>query len=419
MNKKRSVSAFLGKLLHDNRFLAILSILLALFVWFYILYIVNPVNETVFDKVEVDLAYEGSVPDRNGYMYLMTDPNLTVSVTVSGSRSELLNLSKENIKATLNMDSVISEGTYNISVSASTGNSKLTVTDIYPKAFTIEFAAETSKQVPVELLPSGALPSGYEINDQSVSPQTITVTGPSKTVETVSKAYVTVPLTNVKEDISAAYDVSLVTETGENVDRRYLTLSDTSVQAAVDVCYRKTLQTVVELDNPFGSNKEDSFITVTLDNPYIKATGEEKTLSAVENLLIGQINTSEITKNTEITLPVPKIEGVTFSAEQVVASITFDKSTATKTLTFKASDITPVNTPEGKIATIGTNYVSIRIRGKAETLKDLTTTTLKCEVDLSENSADGSFPLRVIPTASVSNAGYDVVGSYYAKVNLQ
>ncbi len=419
MNQKKNIGAFFAKLLHNNRFLAGLSLILALFVWFYILYIVNPVNETVFDKVEVNLSYEGSVPDRNGYMYLMTDPNLTVSVTVSGSRSELLNLSKEDIKAALNMDSVVSEGTYNITVSASTENSKLSVIDVYPKSFTIEFAAKASKDVPVEMITSGALPSGYEVNEHTISPQTITVIGPAKTVESISKAYVTVPLTNAKEDISAAFDVSLVNETGESVDRRYLSLSDTSVQAAVDVCYRKTLQSIVQFDNPHGGNKEDSFITLTLDTPYIKATGDEKNLAPIENIIIGSIDTSKITQNTEIDFAVPPMEGSTLNAEQVKVAVSFDKTVQTKTITFKTANVTPINVPNGKIATISAAYITVRIRGKAEDLKKLTAENLKCEIDLSVNNADGTFPILITPTAAVSGIGFDVVGSHNVKVNVQ
>ncbi|MBQ1272832.1 MAG: hypothetical protein IIY12_04985 [Clostridia bacterium] len=419
MKLKKNIGAFLSKLVHDNRFLAGLSLFLALFVWFYILYVVNPVNEKVLDKVEVDLAYEGSLPDRNGYMYLLTDPNLTVSVTVSGSRAELLTLSNEEIDVKLNMDEVSSIGAKTVSVSATPKNGKLKVVDIYPRSFTIEFAEEATKEIPVELISSGALPSGYEINTQSVTPGTISVTGPAKTVETIAKAYVTVPLTNVKQDISAAYDVSLVNEAGESVDRRYLTLSDASVQAAVDVCYRKTLQTVVLFDNPHGGNKENSFITVTLDTPYIKATGEEKQLSSMENIVIGSIDTSTITKNTELDITVPKLEGATFDVQQVKATITFDRSVTTKTISFRTTNVGFSDTPDGKNPTISGSYINVKIRGKYEDLKKLNADTLKCTVDLSENNADGTFPVLITPTAGVSGVGFDVVGAHNVKVNMQ
>lgn len=419
MTEKKSIGAFLGNLLHNNNFLKILSVFLALFVWAYILYIGNPVNETVFDKIEVDLAFEGSAPDRNGYMYLMTDPNLTVSVTVSGSRSELINVSKEDIKASLNMDAVISEGTYNINVSVSTGNKHVTVTDVYPKSFTIEFASEATREIPVQLLASGVLPSGYEVDGQTVSPETITVTGPAKTLDTISKAYITVPLTNAKENISGAFDVSLVTESGENVDRRYLTLSDASVEALLNVYYRKSLTPTVEIINPHGCYNEDSLFTVSLDTQKIKATGAEQILAGLDRLTIGSVDTSQITRNTTITLPIPQIEGVTFDTEEVTATVSLEKNLTTKTLTFNTANITCINVPTGKVARLDAGRITVRIRGKYDEIQKLNTETLKCQVDVSEPREDGTYPLILIPTTSVSEIAFDVVGSYFTKVNIQ
>ena len=419
MTKKKSIGAFLGNLLHNNNFLKILSVFLALFVWTYILYIVNPVNEAVFDKVEVDLAFEGSVPDRNGYMYLMTDPNLTVSVTVSGSRSELINVSKEDIKATLNMDAVISEGTYNINVSVSTGNKHVTVTDVYPKNFTIEFAAEGTREIPVQLLASGSLPAGYEVDGQAISPETITVTGPAKTLETISKAYITVPLTNAKENITGAFDVSLVTESGENVDRRYLTLSNASVEALLNIYYRKTLTPTVEITNPHGCYNEDSLFVITLDTQKIKATGAENILSGLNELTVGTIDTSKITKSGTVTIPLPQIEGVTFDTEEVTATVSLDKNVTTKTLTFNTASITCINVPTGKVARIDSGKITVRIRGKYDEIHKLSTETLKCQIDVSAQNDDGTYPLIITPTASVSEIAFDVVGSYSAKVNIQ
>lgn len=418
MNLKH-LGTFFGNLLHNNNFLKILSVFLALFVWIYILYIVNPVNETVFDKVEVNLAYEGSVPERNGYMYLMADPNLTVNVTVSGSRSELIRLSKDQIKATLNMDSVISEGTYNINVSVSTGNRNLTVTEVYPQSFTIEFAEKSTREIPLQILTSGTLPTGYEIGEQTVSPQTVTVTGPKKTVETIGKAYVTVPLTNVKESVSGAYDIALVNEAGENVDRRFLTLSDASAEALTNVHYRKTLPTAVEIVNPHGLFHEDTLFSVSLSVPEIKATGSEKTLSSMDELTVGTIDTSKITKSGTVTLKMPVIEGVIFDTQEIVATVTLNKNLTTKTLTFSTADLTCINVPSGKVAKIDASSVSVKIRGTSDTLRKLTKETLKCQLDISEANDDGTYSLLVTPTAAVSDLAFDVIGEYNLKATVQ
>ena len=419
MKTKKPISTVLKELLNNNNFLKILSVFLALFVWIYIIYNVNPINEKVFDRMEVNLAFEGSIPDRNNLIYLMTDPNLTVSVTVSGSRTELINLSKEDIKVSLNLDSVLAAGTYNVNVTASTGNKDLTVTEIYPKSFTIEFAEESSRLIPVEVVTTGTFPDGYQIDEQKLSPKEITVTGPAQTVNSIEKASISVPTTNVKDSISGLFDIVLTNSVGENVDRRYLTISDPSVQADLKVAYHKTLPTSVELINDSGSNNKESLISVTLDTKTLEAIGPEKTLAGLESFKVGPLDTSQITKSGQITLPVIAMDGVTFNATEVQATVAIEKDVATKILTYKTAEMTCIlPDADGKVARIPAGTVKITVRGKADTLKNLTTATLKCHVDVSEPKEDGTYPVYLVAVATNTTA-FEVVGSYSVKVNIE
>ncbi len=409
MKNKKNIGTILSELLRKNTFLMILSIFLAVFVWIYILYIENPVNEVVFDKVEVSLSYEGSVPERNGYMYLMTDTNLTVSVTVSGSRSELLNLSQDDIKATLNMDSVISEGTYSIGVSVNTQNKNLTVSEVYPKSFTIEFAEKATKTIPLELYTTGELSSGYIIQNFDISPKEITVTGPAKTIEQLHKAYLTVSLTNIRENIQGSYEISLVNEFGENIDRRFLTLSDAAAEALLTIKYRKVIPTAVDIINSSGGD-ESGYITITLDTQTIEGIGSEKDLAPLQTYTVGTIDTSTLKGNEKITLTVPQLDGTTLNKEQIVANVTFNSGISTKVIRFTQEDINCINVPSGKTAKISNRTVDITIRAKEEDLRNLSNQNLKCLVDLSEQNEDGTYSILV---TSVSGISYGVVGGPY------
>ncbi len=419
MKNKASISAFFSKIIRNNTFLMILSVILALFAWIYILYVLNPVNEVTVDEVKVDLSYEGSIPDKNGYMYLMSDPNLSVRVKVSGSRTELFNISAEDLKATLNMNSVISEGTYSVNVEVTPKNENLKVTDIYPKNFTIEFASEETREIPIELSPTGTLPNGYVIDKQEILPATVTVTGPAKTVRTISKALLSVPLTNVKEDVNASYDIKLINEAGESVDRRYLTLSDASAQTLLSVVYRKNLTTYANLTNPCGGNKIDALISVSLDVPTLQATGPENELSGLEKISVGTIDSSAISKNATLTLKLPTSETVSYNANEVNATVTLASGVVTKKLTFKTSDITCINIPTDKIPQINQGSITIVVRGFSDSIKNLTTQNLKCNIDLSEQNEDGTYPVTLLHTAAISDIPFDVVGTYGAKVTLQ
>ena len=136
-------------------------------------------------------------------------------------------------------------------------------------------------------------------------------------------------------------------------------------------------------------------------------------------MTVGTIDTSKITKSGTVTIPLPQIEGVTFDTEEVTATVSLDKNVTTKTLTFNTASITCINVPTGKVARIDSGKITVRIRGKYDEIRKLSTETLKCQIDVSAQNDDGTYPLIITPTASVSEIAFDVVGSYSAKVNIQ
>lgn len=411
MSEKKSFSTRISALLRKNSFLKVISVLLAVVFWIYILYVLNPVNDKEFNRISVDLAYEGSIPERNGLMHLLADTNLSIYVKVSGSRSDLMNVSEGDIRATLNLNPITREGTHSVAVSVSTGNKNLKIEDYDPKNFTIEFASVGSRTIPVELQASGSLPDGYFIDQSAISPTEITVTGPASTVDSIDKAFISVPLTNVKSDIAGEFDISLINKNGENVDRRFLTIANDTKTAAANltVQYRKNMEATVNVINSSGGN-ESSYITVTLDTQTIQATGNEKDLAGIEKFSVGTIDTSAIKSSGTIPLTLPQQEGVILNKEQVVATVEIAPDTGTKEILFKATDITMNNMPQGAVGEV-ISSVRIRIRAKTSDLEFLTSETLKCQVDYTDKTEDGSYPIIVYATSN-NTLNFGVVGSY-------
>lgn len=414
MNLKQLISGC-GSLLRKNTVLKIISVLLAIVVWIYILYIVNPVNENSYDRIEVAFAYPGSVPERNGLMYLMTDNNLTVSVKVSGSRSKLMRLSAEDIRATLNMDSVVSAGTYNISVNVSVYDSDISVTEIYPQSFTIEFAERKTKTVPVELDASGELPEGYMITGQSFSPKEVTISGPAATISEIDRVTIPISQTNVREDIIGSYDISLLNALGENIDRKYLTISDEKIETVINIQYYKELPLTVDARNVSGGT--ESYITTSVTPQTVTAIGSEKVLAELSEVSLGTLDTGTLLRSGDHIFTLPEIPDVIFDKDQATVHVEFSDGTATKTVYYP--DVTKficLNLPASKTPKIQAKGLSIRIRALSTDLAALNAETLICSIDLARPNEDGSYPVRV---SSSDGTPFGVLGSYSVNVSLE
>ena len=123
-----SLSSKFSSLIRRNGFLKIISVILAVFAWFAIIYYANPTNSAEFRNVPIKIHYEGSVPGNNGLMMLLTDTNFTCEVKVQGGRTALLVLNADDISATLNFDSIASAGIYEVPLNVSVLNSDVTCT---------------------------------------------------------------------------------------------------------------------------------------------------------------------------------------------------------------------------------------------------------------------------------------------------
>ena len=107
-----SVSAKIKALISRNGFLKIISVILAIFAWFAIIYYANPTNSAEFRNIPIKIHYEGSVPGNNGLMMLLTDTNFTCDISVEGGRTALLVLNSNDISSTLNFEAIASAGIY-------------------------------------------------------------------------------------------------------------------------------------------------------------------------------------------------------------------------------------------------------------------------------------------------------------------
>ena len=171
--------------------------------------------------------------------------------------------------------------------------------------------------------------------------------------------------------------------------------------------------------NTYGGNNETSLVSVAFDTTSVKATGPEKVLSGMNEILLGTIDTALFEKSGTVTLEVPPLEGVTYDTQQITATVTVAKDLTVKTLTFDTANITCKNVPTGKVARVNAGKIYVRIRGSAAALKDLKADQFKCEADVSKANEDGSYPIFVTPTATVSGITFDVVGAPSVKVNFQ
>ena len=93
----------------------LLALVMAFGLWVYVTTVVNPEWENTYRNVAVTLSGE-SVLEENGLMLIMEE-DLTVSVKLSGNRSDLNKINSNNLTITADLSKIKEPGTHQLSFS--------------------------------------------------------------------------------------------------------------------------------------------------------------------------------------------------------------------------------------------------------------------------------------------------------------
>lgn len=406
MNKILSVWK---RLVENDSFLKIISLILALVVWIIIINVAAPVNEKTFFRIPVQVNYTDSVPERNGLMMLTSDDSLYVGITVSGQRSRLVGLKEGEITASLNLDNILSEGVHQVPVSVSVKGSGVTVTDISPsRTFVIQFAEVLHRDIPVEIFHTDTYPEGFREVSHQTFPQTIRVSGPNDIVRSIQTARVDLDPSGKEASYTSTLPIRLLDSKGEAVDRKYLTIDTTQIFVNIDLTYEKEVPLTFRLVNGFGGN--ETYAIATLSQPSVTLCGDARTIRGISSIDLGEIHLENLENGSQILLDLPTWEGVEYANApengKVLLIVNFPKAT-TREISLTSEYLNEQNLlPEGLFFHDG---CTVRIRTSASaniTAEDLILQATEAE--------DGKYRLNISLQDSTS---YGILGEYYVPVS--
>lgn len=417
MNK---ILAVWQKISKNEWFIRIVSLIIGIAIWLYIVNIADSVKEVTYSDVPITYVFEGTVPYESGLMMLVANKTFYADVKVSGARSDIMNFTKDGITATLNFNSIAAEGIYNVPINIKLSNAKLLYDIVGDDFITMEFVKSGETSLNVEYDKIGNYASGYELTSQSITPSTIKVKGPKDITDTIAKASVSPNVEGLKSGIVELDDINLYAEDGSYIDRTYLTLSATQATVALNIDYRKTVKLTYNLINSFGGN--ESYITTSIEPAqYIRLQGSEELLSSTQSFNLGSIDLSQLKYDGQVfNLPLRLTSDLSAVNASNSYSVTVHLNGAeTKVYTMMSTSLnscTIKNIPEGYTARIAERSKQISVRSLKYILDELKSSDFVLSIDLSEpTNEEGMYRLHVqFPE------GYDgaIMQEYYVNVTI-
>ena len=388
----------------------LLSIVIAFGLWAYVVTNVSVEETTTIHNVPVVFQNEGALSGRN--LMLTEGTAQTVSLTVTGTRSEILKLNNNNVSVIVDLSRIYDAGRQNVQYTVNYPSDVVTSSFEYTADKTripLTVESRVSKQVDVVHSYTGQVAEGYMVDFESVliDYRKVTVTGPASVVENIDQAKFTIDLEGMSGMLDQEYDYTLCDEAGEVVEVPNVDFVHTDVEkirVSMSIPRYKEIALTLNIIDGGGATEETS--SIVMDIETIVVSGSDAALEGLESLQIGEIDLAEQENDITLVFPLTMPAGVTnrTGVDMVTVKVSFP---ALVTKTFTISNIQPVNVAEGAEAIVVTKQVTVTVRGPSSIIQRMKATDIAVTVDFSSMSIGSTVTMQ--PTISVSS-NYSAVG---------
>lgn len=276
-----------------NISLKIFSVIVAVILWFVVMNIQNPVTTKRISNIPVQIKNLDYITSKG--LYIGNLDNNTISLNVRGPILDLQALSRQNIRAEVNLeDQELQRGKVRVPVKIS-GLGPGIEAEVVELILNIE--SLQTQQKPIHLIVQGEPADTYIYMNPVIEPNTVQVQGPESKMAMISRVIVNVNVEGKKGTVTTKVPVLFLDKDGNQI----LGLESSIDLANVEVPILKTKKVPLKyslkgrLPEGYEVDKED------LEPKQVTIAGSEEALRDIQELQLGAIDISDWTENKTIT----------------------------------------------------------------------------------------------------------------------
>ncbi len=391
-------------------FTAILSLLIAVVMWFFVMTVQDPDTQRTFYSLPVTyVGAEGFGPDKSFVIRAGSVP--LADVVVRGSMNDLAKLDemRDQIKVTCAIGNVTEGGAYVRDVNVvlpATLDKDVFVVRKTPGTVTLNMEKVESEHVPIVVKLDVIKDADFDLGIPVCDPETLTVMGPASLLKTIKEARVTVEKDNADTTFTSAEKFVLVDHNDKEIVSKDLLCETTTVQVQVPVY--KTKSVPLKLNLVEGAGLKTNNVEVKIEPESLRVKGDPVKLDELNVIVLDPaFDLAEMAGNTmTITRDVTVANGLTNMSEVTQAEITM----TLKGVTSRAvgtTNIEIVNVPkEYTVEPVGKS-LEVKLRGPTDSVNQIKPEDIQVTVDMSKQDdrlAVGLFNAKVTVTIKGYNS---------------
>jgi len=385
----------------------ILSLILAVALWMYIVGEMNPTTTKTYREIPVTLTNEQTLTD-NG-LAVLTSSDSDMTVTITGKRSAVSKVKSTDIVATVDLSNA-AEGENQLAININVP-SNVEVKSQSISKITVKVEKRTSESKEVKVIYTGDKAKGEEPTTKKISPSKVTVSGAADLVNKVSYVKASVNVDTVKSTLSSASSKLTAMDKNDNeVDN--VTLSTNKAKITSIMYDTKT----VDLNVPI-TNDNDDYDRTTKVPDSITIKGASSDLAKVSSITAKTLDISNITTSTSLNVTPVLPDGIEAAdvSKDLTVKVTVKNATQTKTFSFSGSSVDLTDLDSSLNGTVKTGTIKVTITASKTKLANIS----KSDISLSASCSGLTSGTHTVDLKAECSKSYTKIDTSPSSISVK
>lgn len=386
--------------LKNNLGLKIIAFVFAVFLWWAVVNIDDPINTKQF---YVDVAVTNpEVITNAGKSYQILDDTKTITVTIKARRKVLDEIKSSYIMATADLREM-QDSSVPIRVKVIGFEGSYESATAYPQNIQVSVENTMKKTFPITTVANGTPRDGYVVGSMTASPKTVDISGPESAVSKISKVVARVDVSEMSSDATIETDLVYYDAAENRIDKTLLSSNCDKNGVSVNVDIWNTKKVQLQFDtSDIKTASGYAFTGIEVEPQTIRVAGTTEQLNALTQLEIRaeELKKRDVSANEEVIVDITKHlpEGIIMAdsdESSVVVRILVEKA-GTKSILLPVGSIQIENAPSKFNLEKGPEQeVELQFSGSKEALENLNSEKITAAVDLSQYTEAGTYTVKV------------------------
>lgn len=380
----------MGNLIKRNLALKIVSVFVAIILWFIAIRDHNPEITRRFDNIKVSVQNEDML-EPSGFTLTQRIAAQT-DIQVRGRAHDFIDIDTDDLVGSVDLAKVTMPGDQYLPVEIRGLPAGMTLQKTPQIWASIDIL--DSKEIPVTLEMDVSEANGFRVHPYILSPEgNVRVLGPSGMLGRIKKATVSLSVNEASQTIERSLPVRLFDENGQLIQHEFVSTIPGFVIVTIPVYPLKTLPVTIPIAGTPSYGYEVKAIEIF---PYeITISGEDEVIEEMQQFETEALDIQNAMSDVRRTVRFKNYEGIRIVPGQPVsvdAVVRIGEIIDEKVMT--TSGIEFRNLPQNRRVRIDEDNFTVTVRGSKLALEEMANEDIKLYLDLSETTrGDNNLPV--------------------------